>query len=289
MLLAPNRWSFGSQSLDRPLSLDGRAVRVRVSQPGASPDDCSSWGAPVGIAVDGALARDERAAVKQLIARMLRVHDDVQGLHDVDTRLRATGRGRISRSPTFFEDVIKTITSCNVQWGGTVAMNAGLCALSAGGAFPAAAKLARTRPATLRAKCRVGYRDVSIIRTAKLFASGNADPAWFEDPAREDDELFAALKRLPGVGPYAAGNLMQLLGRYSRLAIDTETLRHARTALGMTGDERALRKKVEAHYERFGAERFRVYWFELLAEYETKHGPIWMWSSDNGAGDITKP
>ena len=77
------------------------------------------------------------------------------------------------RSPTFFEDVIKTVTSCNVTWPSTVVMNIRLCeVVGRGGAFPTPRRLARTRPATLRARCRVGYRDQRIIELSRMFASG---------------------------------------------------------------------------------------------------------------------
>jgi 3-methyladenine DNA glycosylase/8-oxoguanine DNA glycosylase len=108
----------------------------------------------------------------------------------------------------------------------------------------------------------------------------NADPGlerWLEDPANGDDAVFAALLDLPGIGPYAAGNIMQLLGRYSRLALDTESLRHARSVLGMRGDDARLFKRLHKHYEPFGEHRFRSYWFELWDDYERKRGPAWTW------------
>jgi hypothetical protein len=71
---------------------------------------------------------------------------------------------------------------------------------------------------------------------------------------------------------------MQLINRYSRLAIDTETYRHAKSSLGMSGANGRLHKKITAHYDQFGHQRFRSYWFELLLDYEAKNGPAWTWS-----------
>lgn len=282
-LLAPNRWSRRHWTLSRPLSLAEGPAEVVIAQPGADPSKRSTWGGALRVEVGRALSRAERRQAEAQIRRMLCMDDDAASLHRVDPRWKRSGRGRIFRSPTFFEDVVKTITTCNVQWGGTVAMNAGLCALS-GGAFPTPAKLARTRPATLREKCRVGYRDKSLIAAAKLFAAGQVEEAPLADPQRSDDEVEQALRAIPGVGPYAAAHLLQTLGRYSRLAIDTEAIKHAQRVLGLTGDDRALRRKVEAHYARFGNERFRVYWFELLGEYEKTHGPPWTWADEDDSG-----
>lgn len=89
------------------------------------------------------------------------------------------------------------------------------------------------------------------------------------------------LLALPGIGPYAAANVMQLLGRYSRVAIDTESVRHGKAVLGMTGTAKQIEKQVVAHFEPFGEHRFRSYWFELWDFYEKKHGPAWTWERDS--------
>ena len=116
-----------------------------------------------------------------------------------------------------------------------------------------------------------------LIELAKMAVSGEIDAAWFEDPTTSDDEVHAALLTLPGIGPYAAGNMMQLLGRYGFLAVDTETIRHGRESLGFEGSDRAVEKQVRAHYDAFGAHKFRSYWFELWTEHEQAQGPAWTW------------
>jgi 3-methyladenine DNA glycosylase/8-oxoguanine DNA glycosylase len=155
-------------------------------------------------------------------------------------------------------------------------MNVRLCEVINPG-FPSPRQLARTRPATLRARCSVGYRDVRLVELAKLVASGEVNPEWFEDPANPDDAVYKALLELPGIGPYAAANAMQLLGRFSRLALDSESVRHGKAVLGLTGGERAIMKRLAAHYEPFGPHKFRSYWFELWDHYEQKRGPAWTW------------
>ena len=270
-LLAPNVWDPASQTLTRPLLLgDGRAS-VRISQPSAKP------GGELTVRVDRSLARADRATARRLIARMLRLDDTgVAAFHRVDRRWKKSGRGRLFRSPTFFEDLIKTVTSCNVTWPSTIHMNRRLCEVIEP-AFPSAEQLARRRAQTLRSRCGVGYRDGRIIALARMVRSRAIDPEWFEDPATSDEDAYGALLALPGIGPYAAGNMMQLLGRYGFLAIDTESVRHGRATCGFTGADRVVEKKVRARYEPFGAHRFRSYWFELWDSYEAKHGPAWTW------------
>jgi len=284
-LLAPNRWEPGAMVLHRTLEVGepGAWVTVvtRIDQPGDEP------GNPVRVRCDRVLDRSCAAELKRLIGRMLNLEDDgVGAFHRKAKAFRRSGRGRLFRGPTLFEDVIKTVTSCNVAWTSTIRMNERLCALI-NPAFPRAAQIARRRPGTLRARCGVGYRDVRIVELARLFASDADEVAGLEDGSRSDAEVYEQLLELPGIGPYAASNIMQLLGRYGHLPVDTETLRHARSFLGMEGEERELRRRVEEHYERYGDHRFRAYWFELWADYERRRGPAWTWDPETTGKSFT--
>jgi 3-methyladenine DNA glycosylase/8-oxoguanine DNA glycosylase len=280
-LLAPNHWDVDSQSLYRVLELPGGPSTVRMDQ--------ADTGVPLRARFDRALDRAEHGSARAQVSRMLRLDepaDHIVDFHRTDPRWKKAGQGRLFRSPTLFEDVVKTVTSCNVAWPSTIKMNERLCAVvgrkSPAGppAFPTAKKLARTRVGTLRARCSVGYRDQRIVDLAKLFATGKIDEPWLGSPGTPDDDVFRFLLTLPGIGPYAAGNIMQLLGRYSRLALDTESVRHGKSVLGYTGTDRAILKQLAAHYEPFGEHRFRSYWFELWSFYESKRGPAHLWERE---------
>ncbi len=279
--LAPDRWDPITKTLATVLGLaDGPAsCTIAQSEPGR-----------VSVIFERTLSRAEQATARAQISRMLRLHEseaDLAAFHAVDPRWASSGRGRIFRSPTLFQDMIRTVTSCNVTWSGTVGMNERLCqVLGKGGAFPTAHRMARTRPGTLRGRCRVGYRDSRMIELAKMFVRGAIDESWLEDNTVADDEIYRFLLTLPGIGPYAASNMMQLLGRYAMLAVDSETLSHGRKTLGFEGEDTAVIKAVQAHYEPFGAHRFRSYWFEKWCVYEEAEGPAHAWppKSDSTAG-----
>ncbi|MFO0830695.1 MAG: hypothetical protein U0637_02515 [Phycisphaerales bacterium] len=312
-LLAPNYWDTRSRTLWRVLMLSGGPVLVHIDQPGAKA------GAVLRVMLSRSLGRGERGETTHQLTRMLRLdeaRDSIREFHRLDKRFARSGRGRLLRSPTLFEDVIKTVTSCNVTWPNTVNMNRRLCDVvgaavtiedvrramkparalrghAAGTdpvtllplkAFPTAAQLAAERPARLRELCRVGYRDARIVELARLFSTapsrGGVDQAALEDPATPDDHVHNTLIELPGVGPYAAANIMQLLGRYTRLPLDTESVRHGRSVLGMKGTSAAIMKRMARHYKPFGAHAFRSYWFELWDFYERKHGKAWTWERD---------
>lgn len=289
-LLHPNRWDPRKREFSRVLTLSGGPAHVRVAQPGGR-------GRPLKVATSRGLSGGERGEAKRQLSRVLRLDEDegvIAAFHELDPRWRASGRGRLMRSPTLFEDLIKTVTSCNVTWPGTVQMNRRLCEVlgervEVGGevlhGFPSAERLARARAQTLRSRCRVGYRDARIVELARMFCArgkGGAEleAAWFEDPATSDEDVYGRLLELPGVGPYAAANLMQLLGRYGRLPLDTESVRHGRAVLGFKGSSAQVMKRVHGHFAPFGAQAFRSYWFELWTFYESKHGPAWGWERD---------
>jgi len=285
-LLAPNRWDPKTGTLERVLGLSEGAARVVIAQDGGA-------GGRLLVKADRGLSKREQGEAKRQIARMLSLGDEGVGeFHRVDPRWsgrakgNAKGRGRLFRSPTFFEDLIKTVTSCNVAWPSTVRMNERLCAVF-GPAFPEAKRMARARASTLRGRCGVGYRDKRMVELAKLVASGEVDPEWFEAPEVGDEEVYGALLELPGIGPYSAANVMQLLGRYSRLAIDTESIRHGKTVLGMEGTDAEVTRRLEEHYERFGRHKFRSYWFELWEWYEGKRGAAWTWSKEEVGASFT--
>ena len=281
-LLAPNHWDVDTHVFHRVLTLsDGaadRAVHLQITQPSA--------GAPLRVRADRALSSAERTRVRAQLTRMLRLDESAATLaefHALDPRFAPAGRGRLFRSPTLFEDIIKTVTSCNVTWPGTVIMNRRFCevlgprAATGVPGFPSAAKLARTRPQTLRARCRAGYRDTRLVELARLFHTGQINTAALEDPAAPDDAVFKLLTDLPGIGPYAAANIMQLMGRYSRLPLDTESVRHGKNILGYRGSSSAIMKRLHAHYAPMGRHAFRSYWFELWDFYESKAGPAHTW------------
>jgi 3-methyladenine DNA glycosylase/8-oxoguanine DNA glycosylase len=291
-LLRPNYWDVRSRAFSAVLTLGNgaspRAVAAHITQ--------RARGDSLKIMLSRTLSAGERGVLRERVVRMLRLDEGASTIaqyHEMDERQRGSGRGRLFRSPTLFEDVIKTVTSCNVTWPSTVHMNLRLCEVlgspvSIGKekrhAFPTAARVAKTLPTTLRARCRVGYRDVRIVELARLFetkpAHGGIDQEYLESPDTADQSVFEYLVELPGIGPYAAANIMQLLGRYTRLPLDSESLRHGKKVLEMKGTDASILKKMSKRFAPLGEHAFRAYWFELWEYYEKKAGPSDTWERD---------
>ena len=134
------------------------------------------------------------------------------------------------RSQSVFEDVVKTICTTNCAWSGTVRMVSTLVQRlgeeSDRGrrAFPTAERMAAKPERWYRDVARAGYRAAYLRSLARSVASGELDlEALAADRELDDDEVAERLLELPGVGPYAAAHIMMLVGRYSRLVLDSWT------------------------------------------------------------------
>ncbi len=295
-VLEPNWWDPISRVLRRVLTLEPGPAPCVIWQGSRDPNAPAigrpaARGQPLNVRFTTTLDPPTKCEAVAQLERMLNFVDDAKALkayHALDPRWRKSGRGRLFRSPTLFEDVIKTVTSCNVAWPSTVRMNQRLCqVVGEGGAFPSPQQLASTPLALLRARCSVGYRDARIVELAKLFVSGHVDEQWLMNPTTPDDQVRDFLIDLPGIGPYAAANIMQLLGRYAHLPLDSESVRHGRNVLGFKGNERAIMRRVQRHFAPFKDHAFRSYWFELWDFYEKKKGPSWTWDRDKTASAFT--
>lgn len=284
-LLAPNRWWPALRALDRGfLSDSGRVLRCRITQP--------SVGAPLHIACKPRPGKADAALITGQLSRMLRLDEPdalFKKFHRLCPAARRRGFGRMFRSPTLFEDIVKTITGCNVTWPNTMRMNRLLVEHVGDGAFPSPARLARMDEPTLKELCKVGYRADRILRMARRVEQGELDLASLENPALSTDEVFERLKQIHGVGDYAASNLCQLLGRYDRLPIDSETYRHFRQHHGVPTPENpaSLNPVIRAHYARYAPFEFLAYWFELWRFYEKRVGDAWTWDADTHGNTFT--
>ena len=255
-VLAPNNWDAATCTLRCPLRGDGdRIVTVTVRTHG----DC------LRVRCDTTLAAAERPMIRGQVARMLRLDEDFTGWFTRHRQARRRRFARLFRSPTLFEDIVKTFTCCNVTWKNTLTMNRLLCEHHGGGAFPTPPELAKVSEATLKRTCKVGYRAGRIVKLARDFADGRLHDGMFEDPSLTTGELFDRLRRVHGVGPYAAGNLCQLLGRYDRLAIDSETYRHFCQVerIDRPKNPATLHDRIEARYAPYEPYQFLAYWYEL--------------------------
>jgi 3-methyladenine DNA glycosylase/8-oxoguanine DNA glycosylase len=79
-----------------------------------------------------------------------------------------------------------------------------------------------------------------------------------------DEELAAQLLELPGVGPYATAHIMMLLGRYSRLVLDSWT---RPKYLTVSGAKSAKDSTIERRFRRYGPYAGLAFWLYLTRDW----------------------
>jgi len=300
-LLAPTFWDRDTQQLHRPLrDLRGRVVRCRIVQrrkvgQASSRSKSAKAGkmpAPLNhltIHCNRTLDRPNQAHIKAQVVRMLRINEDFSRWYKLHPKAKRRSFARLFRGADLFEDMVKTITSCNVTWPNTVNMNRLLVERVGDGAFPTPEQVADFGEARLKTRCRVGYRAGRIVRLARGVLDGSIDLESFEDDGLGSDACFEMALKLYGIGPYAAANICMLLGHYDRLAIDTETYRHyCKThKVRRPKDPAKLHKRIEKYYGQFDPYPFLAYWFELWEGYEDKFGRSHHWDAEADAKQFT--
>jgi 3-methyladenine DNA glycosylase/8-oxoguanine DNA glycosylase len=230
--LSPNTIFADGDGLRMPLRLTGDRTTVIELRPG-----------PPGytrVTASGPLRGAAAAAeLTTRVRRILCLDGDYSAFYaraaaDPALHWVTRGAGRFVRSATAFEDVVKTICTTNCAWSATIRMTDALVAhlgeAVAGRTgerlFPTPHAMANAPAAWYRDVMRAGYRGPYLRATATRVARGELDLEALADArvdALSDDALEEQLLALPGVGPYAAAHIMMLMGRYSRMVLDSAT------------------------------------------------------------------
>ena len=221
-------------------------------------------------------------------AHVLRLDQDLSAFYlrageDPELAWAARGAGRMLRSPTVFEDVVKTVCTTNCAWSATVRMvdalvaNLGDPALGGDGplsnAFPTPAAMANVSESFYRDVVRAGYRGAYLSALARSVADGDLDLEAFATATPEtlpDTELEAALLALPGVGPYAAAHIMMMLGRHSRLILDSWT---RPTYARLVGRKKPVSdRQIERRFRPYGEYAGLAFWLFVTRDW-VEDGP----------------
>jgi 3-methyladenine DNA glycosylase/8-oxoguanine DNA glycosylase len=255
------------------------ARTVRVKQGRGKTARLEILGRPVSTKAQEAL----RAQVRH----MFRLDEDLSGFYllaaaDPKLAWATAGAGRMLRSPTVFEDVVKTVCTTNCTWSATQRMvgaivdTLGTKAPGGGRTFPAPSVMARAGEDFYTDTARAGYRGAYLQDLAAQVASGDLDLEELNDPELPDEEVEERLLALPGVGPYAAAHVMLTsLGRYSRLVLDSWT----RPTYARLNGRKASDKTIARRFRRYGEFAGLAFWLMLtrdwVPESGTDKGEIW--------------
>lgn len=269
--LAPNQWLAENQMLQRVEQLTtGRVVLLQMT----GVDAGDTIRIHLDVQADGMLTAAEATEIGTAVRWMLKLDEDFAAFYALAAqhahigRVVAQGRGRLLRSPTLWEDVVKTIATTNVTWGNTKGMIQRLVdqlgtpfplnpALHA---FPTPAQVAAADPALFRTDIRMGYRNAYVQELAKAIVAGERDVEVLKQAKLSATEVKKAVKSIKGVGDYAAHTLLMILGHYSELPIDSELRSHV-TRRYFGGEVRSD-KEMAAIYADWGDWKYLAYWFD---------------------------
>lgn len=216
--------------------------------------------------------------VREVVARLLNLDEDLSTLYaaageDPELSWIVGGAGRMFRSPTVFEDVVKTICTTNTTWSATERMVGALVselgeesAGRLGRAFPTPAVMANASDLFYRDVVRAGYRGAYLKTLATDVAAGALDLEELRSATPDelpDDEVLARLLALPGVGPYAAAHVMMLLGRHSLLILDSWT----RPKYASLNGRKAADRQIERRFRRYGPYAGLAFWLFLTRDW----------------------
>lgn len=220
----------------------------------------------------GALSESERVELGCKVGWMLGLDQDLTSFYALArqepklAQMEGKAQGRILRSPTLFEDTVKTILTTNTAWSGTIRMVGNL--VSGFGsplprdpsrhAFPTPGQLARTDEETLRAHAGLGYRAPYVLQLAQEVAELTLDLESLKAADIPTAELRKRLLAIKGVGDYAAANLLMILGRYDYIPVDSWALKMV--SHEWYDGEPVGRGEVEQAFERWGEWQGLAFW-----------------------------
>ena len=105
-------------------------------------------------------------------------------------------------------------------------MNWKLCKfVGKNGAFPTPYDIVETSPEYLRENCRLGYRSTWIYELSHRIIQGEIVLEKMENKFNSRNDIYKELRKIKGVGDFAANNILQLMGYFDSHPYDTETVR----------------------------------------------------------------
>ena len=196
--------------------------------------------------------------------------EDFYKYTDTDKNLKwISGKkaGRLLRSPTVFEDLVKTICTTNCSWALTKKMVSNLVeylgesSKNGNKTFPTAEAMAKMPVEFYQNEIRAGYRSQYFAELAEVVATGKINPENWLASELPTNELKKEMKKIKGVGDYAAENLLKLVGRYDGLALDS--FLRSQFYKKHNAETACADNEIKLYYERFGSWRGLAIWLDM--------------------------
>lgn len=222
---------------------------------------------------DSRIGKAKKEKVKKAVKHILRLDEDFSEFYRLTNKhkefrwIAKNSVSRLMRSPTVFEDLVKTICTTNCSWALTKNMVTNLVetlgeeASNGKKAFPKPEALAKKNEKFYREEIRSGYRSPYFVELGEAVASGKVNPEEWLETDLPTVELKNEMKKIKGVGDYAAENLLKLVGRYDGLALDS--FLRSEFYKKHNKEKPCSDKKIEKFYKKFGEWRGLAIWFDM--------------------------
>jgi|SRR5215813_1139669 len=231
------------------------------------------------IAVETSRPLGKRAlqTVTKDVQHILRLDDDLRPFYESMNGyeefswISGQGAGRMLRSPTVFEDLVKMICTTNCSWALTEKMvtgfvqNLGRESDDGRRTFPSADTMAAMPVKFFVGEVRAGYRAPYLKELAEKVATGSLNVESWLTSELPTGELIKKMKEVKGVGDYAAENLLRLIGRYDGLALDSWT--RSKFFQVRNNGRKTTDKKIARYYARFGEWQGLALWCDMTRDW----------------------
>ncbi len=266
--LLPFTFDQTTWTLERVLYLPGAFIMVTITS------DRSSHLIVRTSRKPGAQAQ---ASVIRDIRHIFRLDDEmtefyaVVNAHADFSWIAQQGAGRLLRSPTVYEDLVKSLCTTNCSWAMTEKMVTALVhhlgreAKNGKRSFPTPEAMSEAPLKFYSDVVRAGYRAPYLKELAGRVKSGEINPEQWLHSDLPTAELKREIKNIKGVGDYAAENLLKLIGRYDVLALDSWV--RARYAQLRNRGRTAPDEKIGRTYSRFKSWRGLAIWCDVTRDW----------------------
>lgn len=229
----------------------------------------------ISIDLDGSSI--DKAGLMRDVRHILRIDDDLNAFYDLAKQdenlawVSGINAGRLLRSPTVFEDLVKTICTTNCSWALTKKMVTNLVeklgepSKNGKKAFPTAEAMASVDADFYRNEIRTGYRSPYFVELAEKVVNGELDLESWLTTELPTPELKKEMKKVKGVGDYAAETMLKMLGRYDGLALDSWL--RAQFYKKHKNGRKCKDKAIEKHYKKYGEWKGLALWCDMTERW----------------------
>lgn len=258
--LSPFHWEESTNTLSTSCELDTGPVTISMCQ------------TEPGLIMSEWMGNTSALLICRTVNRILSLSADFSIFQKLCARQRGFqhvstgGLGRLLRSPTLWEDVVKVLCTTNINWAGTKIMVKRLVdefgAEVANGrrCFPGPGVLEEVGVQALADRAKLGYRAKSLAECATAVVTKRINLDAWEDEGTSSSQIQQEIRALRGFGDYAAATIMALTGRYDLVPVDSVYIDFVtRRYFGGTPPSR---KAAVAVYDSWGEWRHLAYWFE---------------------------